>query len=61
MKTGEFSNAIFGENYSAADRMWALQLLLPFAAGQLARPLIGRWLANHKGLTSIVDRGSMLL
>ncbi len=39
----------------------ALQLLLPFAAGQLARPLIGRWLAAHKALTSIVDRGSILL
>lgn len=38
-----------------------LQLLLPFAAGQLARPLIGAWLLDHKTLTSFVDRGSILV
>jgi sodium/bile acid cotransporter 7 len=39
----------------------ALQLLLPFVAGQLLRPLIGPWLLRHKVITSIVDRGSILL
>jgi solute carrier family 10 (sodium/bile acid cotransporter), member 7 len=39
----------------------ALQLLAPFAAGQLCRPLIGKWLSGHKRLTSFVDRGSILL
>jgi sodium/bile acid cotransporter 7 len=39
----------------------ALQLLAPFAAGQLCRPLIGKWLGGHKRLTSFVDRGSILL
>jgi sodium/bile acid cotransporter 7 len=39
----------------------AAQLLLPFVAGQLLRPLIGKWLAAHRSLTSIVDRGSILL
>ena len=39
----------------------SLQLLLPFALGQLARPLIGKWLLSHKLITSIVDRGSILL
>ncbi|WPP03141.1 bile acid:sodium symporter family protein [Methylocella tundrae] len=39
----------------------ALQLLLPFAAGQFLRPWIGRWLSAHKSLTSVVDRGSILL
>jgi sodium/bile acid cotransporter 7 len=39
----------------------ALQLLLPFALGQLARPLIGKWLLVHKQITSLVDRGSILL
>ncbi len=39
----------------------ALQLLAPFAAGQLFRPLIGKWLSGHKRLTSFVDRGSILL
>jgi len=39
----------------------ALQLLLPFVAGQAVRPLIGAWLLRHKRLTSVVDRGSVLL
>jgi sodium/bile acid cotransporter 7 len=39
----------------------ALQLLLPFAAGQALRPVLGGFLGRHKFLTSIVDRGSILL
>jgi sodium/bile acid cotransporter 7 len=39
----------------------ALQLLLPFAAGQAARPLIGDWAARNKKLLGLVDRGSILL
>lgn len=39
----------------------ALQLLLPFVAGQAVRPLIGNWLSRHGALTSFVDRGSILL
>jgi solute carrier family 10 (sodium/bile acid cotransporter), member 7 len=38
-----------------------LQLLVPFAAGQAARPLIGDWAARNKKLLSLVDRGSILL
>ena len=38
-----------------------LQLLLPFAAGQLSRPLIGRLVAKHHQLLGLVDRGSILL
>jgi solute carrier family 10 (sodium/bile acid cotransporter), member 7 len=38
-----------------------LQLLLPFAAGQLARPWIGGWVAANRRLTGLVDRGSILL
>ncbi|ACK52599.1 Bile acid:sodium symporter [Methylocella silvestris BL2] len=49
-----------GFNVAAVEDV-ALQLLLPFALGQLARPLIGRWLLAHKVMTSIVDRGSILL
>jgi sodium/bile acid cotransporter 7 len=37
------------------------QLLVPFVAGQLARPWIGAWLGRHKQLTGLVDRGSILL
>ncbi len=39
----------------------AAQLILPFAAGQLARPVIGRLIASHRRLTGFFDRGSILL
>lgn len=38
-----------------------LHLMLPFAAGQAARPLIGDWLARHKRILGPVDRSSILL
>jgi sodium/bile acid cotransporter 7 len=38
-----------------------LQLLAPFLAGQLLRRWIGDWVASHRGVLSIVDRGSILL
>lgn len=38
-----------------------VQLLLPFVAGQLVRPLIGGWIERNKLLTMVVDRGSILL
>jgi sodium/bile acid cotransporter 7 len=38
-----------------------VQLLLPFIAGQLARPLICKWIEKHKQLIGYVDRGSILL
>jgi len=38
-----------------------VQILLPFIVGQLARPLVGRWVHKHKVITSVVDRGSILL
>jgi sodium/bile acid cotransporter 7 len=38
-----------------------LQLLLPFAAGQLSRPLIGEWAQRNRALLGMVDRGSILL
>jgi sodium/bile acid cotransporter 7 len=39
----------------------ALQLLLPFAAGHLMRPLIGGFIDRNKGILAPVDRGSILL
>lgn len=39
----------------------AMQILLPFAAGQAARPLIGGFILRHRVLTMAVDRGSILL
>jgi len=38
-----------------------VQLLLPFVAGQLVRPMISSWLDRHKPLIGYVDRGSILL
>ena len=38
-----------------------VQLLLPFIAGQLARPLVSAWINKHKQLIGYVDRGSILL
>jgi sodium/bile acid cotransporter 7 len=37
------------------------QLLLPFLAGQLARPWIAGWAARNNRLLSFTDRGSILL
>lgn len=37
------------------------QILLPFAAGQLCRPLLAGFLNRHRTPTMIVDRGSILL
>lgn len=39
----------------------ATQLLAPFVAGQLARPWIGGWVARHRRVLQVVDRGSILL
>ncbi len=39
----------------------ALHLLLPFILGQLLRPVIGGFIQRHKALTSVVDRGSILM
>jgi solute carrier family 10 (sodium/bile acid cotransporter), member 7 len=38
-----------------------VQLLLPFAAGQLARPWIAGFIARYAALLKVVDRGSILL
>ena len=37
------------------------QLLLPFLAGHLLRRWIGPWIARAKQLTTLVDRGAILL
>lgn len=38
-----------------------IQLFLPFVAGQLIRPIIGRWVAKHNSRLRIYDRSSILL
>ena len=49
-----------GFSFGAIEKI-ALQILLPFLAGQLCRPFIGNFLTKHKLLTLSVDRGSILL
>lgn len=39
----------------------ALQLLLPFAIGQVLRPWIGQWIKRHRQILGYADRGSILL
>jgi sodium/bile acid cotransporter 7 len=39
----------------------AMQLLLPFVAGQVARRWIGGWVARHKALTRFSDQGTIVL
>jgi solute carrier family 10 (sodium/bile acid cotransporter), member 7 len=39
----------------------ALQLLLPFVAGQIARRWIGHWVHRNKSMLKFVDQGSILL
>lgn len=46
---------------ATAIRDIVLQLVLPFALGQLLRPWVAEWLARHALLTGLVDRGSILL
>lgn len=38
-----------------------LQLLLPFALGQLARPWVGKWVTDNAKHLKYVDRGGILL
>ncbi|RQH04737.1 bile acid:sodium symporter family protein [Paraburkholderia dinghuensis] len=48
---------------SAWHTIWniVLQLLVPFIAGQLLRPVIGRWIERNRGMLKFVDQGSILL
>ncbi|MFC3571278.1 bile acid:sodium symporter family protein [Paracoccus sp. TOH] len=49
-----------GVSLDAVEKI-ALQILLPFVAGQLLRPWIGGFVQRHRLLTMVVDRGSILL
>ncbi|RSV18245.1 bile acid:sodium symporter [Sphingomonas sp. ABOLG] len=54
---------IGGEAKVAGDEIWTIvfQLLVPFVAGHLSRPLTKAFVARHSRLVSTVDRGSILL
>ncbi len=49
-----------GDPVSAVGSV-AVQLLLPFALGQIARPWLQGWMGRHGRLVGYVDRGSILL
>ncbi|KKB77127.1 membrane protein [Devosia soli] len=38
-----------------------LQILAPFVAGQVLRPLVGGFISKHGLMTQVVDRGSILI
>lgn len=38
-----------------------LQLLVPFVAGQMSRPLVGRLIDTHREMLKFVDQGSILM
>lgn len=42
-------------------RSIATQLLLPFLVGHFLRPVIGRWIDQHKAILQPIDRSSILL
>lgn len=52
-----------GESHSSIDAMLKIvyQLLLPFVAGQLVRPLLQAWLTKYAGVLKMVDQSSILL
>ena len=53
--------SLHGGISAAQIRDIALQLLLPFLAGQALQGRIGSWVRAHKAWTTISDRGSILL
>ncbi len=52
-----------GTGGASADQMIAVvvQLLLPFAAGQVARPFLKAWMTRHSRLISLTDRSSIIM
>ena len=60
---GAFGGQVGGHGGISAHAVGdiVLQLMVPFAAGQALRPWIGDWIARHRGVLSVVDRGSILL
>src|ERR1700754_691284 len=49
-----------GSSFSTVGDI-VLQLFVPFVAGQLLRPVIGRWIDARKELLRFVDQGSIVL
>lgn len=54
-------SAVEGIDFSQALARVAVQLLLPFATGQLARRWIAGWVGRHRGVLRLVDQSSIYL
>jgi solute carrier family 10 (sodium/bile acid cotransporter), member 7 len=58
---------VLGEHAAFSHSPWhtigkiVLQLLVPFVAGQLLRPIVGAWLDRNRRVLRVVDQGSILL
>ncbi|WP_066556457.1 bile acid:sodium symporter family protein [Croceicoccus bisphenolivorans] len=50
-----------GVDLAGSAQKIAMQLLVPFIAGHLARPVVGKWIDRYKSLVAKVDRSSILL
>ena len=52
-----------GASFSFLDTLFSisLQLLVPFIAGHLLRPIIGEWVASQRSWLGNIDKGSILL
>ena len=56
LMAGQGSGIAGGSTFAIIGKM-----LVPFIAGHLLRPLIGKWVDNHQRMLSFVDRGSILM
>lgn len=52
-----------GASFSFLETLYSisLQLLVPFVAGHLLRPVIGEWVASQRSWLGYIDKGSILL
>ncbi|MBQ0822000.1 bile acid:sodium symporter [Microvirga sp. HBU67558] len=57
---GMFMQTQGGVSFGAIGEI-VLQILVPFLLGHLLRPWIGSWVETRRMLTSLVDRGAILL
>lgn len=58
---GADTSALGGSSLLQAIGRISVQIFLPFVAGYLMRPVIGRWMDGHRKLVTNVDQSSILL
>jgi len=58
-----FAASVAGENLISVDVFFSIlaQLFFPFLVGQIIQPWWGDFLRSHKNMTSLVDRGSIIM